>query len=173
YWESCSRYPCRQSIRIIGEEDSVDFIYQFVKKRFVVGDHWSLSIFHTAPDIIGPPKFQNYGQPFHLPISFCDFEKIKDGTGISISPWQNKDFIRPIDELISNGLAPTKRYINIEFHEAVYPIRVCIYEICNPGSVIQILAQDSNNDDWIQLWDESSQIVPEIKIIFSTVVASV
>ncbi|XP_071561192.1 F-box/LRR-repeat protein 4-like [Temnothorax nylanderi] len=162
YCESCSRYPYVDRVSV-GEEDSVDFIYQFVKKRFVAVDHKSLSIFHTAPDIIGPPKFQNYGQPFHLPISFCDVERI-----ISISPWQNKNFTRSID-----GPLPflcdydaTKRYIDIEFHEAVYPIRVCIYEICNPGSVIQISAQDSNNH-WIQLWDESFQIVPPKSRLFS------
>ncbi|XP_024894204.1 uncharacterized protein LOC112468995, partial [Temnothorax curvispinosus] len=150
YCESCSQYPYVGRVSV-GEEDSVDFIYQFVKKRFVAVDHRSLSIFHTAPDIIGPPKFQNYGQPFHLPIPFCDMERIKDGTGVSISPWQNKDFMRPIDGLIPSDDDRTseKRYIDIEFHEAVYPIRVCIYEICNPGSVIQILAQDSNNH-WIQ-----------------------
>ncbi|XP_071568059.1 uncharacterized protein [Temnothorax nylanderi] len=160
YCESCSRYPYVGRVSV-GEEDSVDFIYQFVKKRFVAVDHESLSIFHTAPDIIGPPKFQNYGQPFHLPISFCDFYKIKDGTGVSISPWQNIDFMSPIDGQIPSDDDRTseKRYIDIEFHEAVYPIRVCIYEICNPGSVIQISAQDSNNH-WIQLWDNSFQYYP-------------
>ncbi|TGZ37946.1 F-box/LRR-repeat protein 4 [Temnothorax longispinosus] len=59
-----------------------------------------------------------------------------------------------------------KDIIDIEFHEAVYPIRVCIYEIFNPGSVIQISAQNSNNH-WIQLWDESSQIVPPKSRLFS------
>ncbi|TGZ36944.1 F-box/LRR-repeat protein 4, partial [Temnothorax longispinosus] len=60
----------------------------------------------------------------------------------------------------------------IEFHEAVYPIRVCIYERFNPGSVIQISVQDSNNH-WIQLWslwrlwDELSQIVPQKSRLFS------
>ncbi|TGZ46953.1 F-box/LRR-repeat protein 4 [Temnothorax longispinosus] len=160
---------CRPRVSV-GEEDSVDFIYQFVKKRFVPVDHWSPSIFHTAPDIIGPPKFQNYGQLFHLPPIFIyDFMKIKDGTGISISPWQNEDFMRPFDARLMRDNDVTeskKRYIDIEFHEAVYPIRVCIYEICNPGSVIQILAQDPNNH-WIQLWDESSQIVPPKSRLFS------
>ncbi|XP_071553468.1 F-box/LRR-repeat protein 4-like [Temnothorax nylanderi] len=45
-------------------------------------------------------------------------------------------------------------YIDIEFHEAVYPIRVSIYEIYNPGSVIQIWARDRNNE-WIKLWTKS------------------
>ncbi|XP_071564493.1 F-box/LRR-repeat protein 4-like [Temnothorax nylanderi] len=165
YCESCSRYPYVGRVSV-GEENSVDFIYQFVKKRFVAVDHWSISIFHTAPDIIGPPKFQNYGQLFHLPNSFCNFEKYFKG--ISISPWQNKNFMRSADGPLPflYDYDASKRYIDIEFHEAVYPIRVCIYEICNPGSVIQILAQDSNNH-WIQLWDESSQIVPPKSRLFS------
>ncbi|TGZ47849.1 F-box/LRR-repeat protein 4, partial [Temnothorax longispinosus] len=56
---------------------------------------------------------------------------------------------------------------DIEFHEAVYPIRVCIYEIYNPGSVMQIWAQDSNRCRWFKLWDESSQIVPPTSRLFS------
>ncbi|XP_024886879.1 F-box/LRR-repeat protein 4-like, partial [Temnothorax curvispinosus] len=166
YCESCSRYPYVGRVSV-GEEDSVDFIYQFAKKRFVAVDHKSLSIFHTAPDIIGPPKFQNYGQLFHLPIPFCYFEMLE--TGISISPWQNKNFMRSTNRAISYYMYEfdaTKRYIDIEFHEAVYPIRVCIYEMCNPGSVIQILAQDSNNH-WIQLWDEKFLIVPPKSRLFS------
>ncbi|XP_071557328.1 uncharacterized protein [Temnothorax nylanderi] len=170
YYESCSRYPYVGRVSV--EEDSVDFIYQFVKKRFVAVDYRSHSIFYTAPDIIGPPKFQNYGQLFNLLIPFCNTERpIKDS--ISISPWKNRDFIRLMDALVLFDYDATKRYIDIEFHEAVYPIRVCIYEICNPGSVIEIWAQDSNNH-WIPLWwdespqiplwwDESSQIVPPKK----------
>ncbi|TGZ53262.1 hypothetical protein DBV15_10882 [Temnothorax longispinosus] len=69
YSESCSRYPYVGRMSV-GEESSVDFIYQFVKKRFVPKNHQNISIFHTAPDIIGPPKFQNYGELFHLPSFF-------------------------------------------------------------------------------------------------------
>ncbi|XP_071571936.1 uncharacterized protein [Temnothorax nylanderi] len=156
YCESCSRYPYVGRVSV-GEKDTVDFIYQFVKKRFVAVDHGSVSIFRTAPDIIGPPKFQNYGQLFHLPIS-----RIKDDSGVSISSWLYKAAMRPNPY----DYYATKRYIDIEFHKAVYPIRVCIYEIFNPGSVIQISAQDSNNH-WIQLWDESSQIVPPESRLFS------
>ncbi|XP_024882311.1 F-box/LRR-repeat protein 4-like [Temnothorax curvispinosus] len=57
--------------------------------------------------------------------------------------------------------------VDIEFHEAVYPIRVSIYEIHNPGSVIQIWAQDYSNNRWFKLWDEWSQIVPPTSRLFS------
>ncbi|XP_071642287.1 uncharacterized protein [Temnothorax longispinosus] len=155
YCESCGRYPYIGRVSV-GEEDSVDFIYQFVKKIFVAVEHRSYSILRTAPDIIGPPKFPNLDGQLHLITP-----TLKD-TGVSISPWQNKAVTRPI----SFDYNVTERYIDIEFHEAVYPVRVCIYEIFNPGSVIQILARDSNKH-WIQLWDESSQIVPPQSRLFS------
>ena len=58
---------------------------------------------------------------------------------------------------------------DIEFHEAVYPIRVSIYEMYNLGDVIQILAQDDSNDEWFKLWgtDCKSEIVPPTSRLFS------
>ncbi|XP_071644418.1 F-box/LRR-repeat protein 4-like [Temnothorax longispinosus] len=178
YCESCSRYPYVGRVSV-GEEGSVDCVYQFVKKRFVTMNHWNLSIFHTAPDIIGPPKFLNYGEQFHLPCSFGEkyVRSRKDGFDISVSPWQNKDYIRELtdtswlhspssSQVTWDYMMSKNNYIDIEFHKAVYPVRVSIYEIYNPGSVIQILAQDSNNH-WIQLWDESSQIIPPKSRLFS------
>ncbi|XP_071572471.1 F-box/LRR-repeat protein 4-like [Temnothorax nylanderi] len=166
YCESC-RYPFVGKVSI-GEEDSVDFIYKFGKKRFVAVNHESLSVFHTAPDIIGPPKFPNYGELFHLSCFVGDkYVRRKDVIDVLISPWQNKDWMKRFDFLIYGDNETSKnKYIDIEFHEAVYPIRVCIYEICNPGSVIQISAQNSNNQ-WFQLWGELSQNVPPTSRLFS------
>ncbi|XP_024890688.1 F-box/LRR-repeat protein 4-like [Temnothorax curvispinosus] len=150
YCESCSRYPYVGRVSV-GEEGSVDFIYQFAKKRFVPKNHENISIYHTAPDIIGPPKFQNYGQLFHLPLFFEKLLIYNGDVDISISPWQNEH---------EDGTNC------VEFHEAVYPIRVCIYEIHHPGSVIEISAQDSNNK-WFKLWDKSSHFVPPTSRLFS------
>ncbi|XP_071572455.1 F-box/LRR-repeat protein 4-like [Temnothorax nylanderi] len=173
YCESCSRYPYVGRVSV-GEEDSVGFIYQFVKKRFVTTNHQNLSTLHTAPDIIGPPKFQNYGQLFYLSFFFEEkyIEARKDDFAISISPWQNRDFMRIAFDVITTShlrrqMTSENKYIDIEFHEAVYPIRVCIYEIYNPGSIIQICAQDTDNKEWIQLWNESSHIVPPTSRLFS------
>ncbi|XP_071572456.1 F-box/LRR-repeat protein 4-like [Temnothorax nylanderi] len=166
YCESCSRYPYVGRISV-GEKSSVDFIYQFAKKRFVDKNHQNVSIFYTAPDIIGPPKFQNYGELFHF--SCFNGEKYvrkKDGSDISISPWQNNDIMRFIGDAHWKNAKKENTYIDIEFHEAVYPIRVSIYEIYNPGSVIQIWAQDSNKQ-WFQLWDGLSQIVRPTSRLFS------
>ncbi|XP_024894209.1 uncharacterized protein LOC112468997 [Temnothorax curvispinosus] len=165
YYESCSRYPYVGRVSV-GEEGNVDFIYQFAKKRFVSKNHQNISIYHTAPDIIGPPKFQNYGELFHLPFLYENMLRYYSRIDISISPWQNKDICDGAESIWQWNQTEENNYMYIEFHEAVYPIRVCIYEIHHPGNVIQISAQDSNNH-WIQLWDESSQIVPPKSRLFS------
>ncbi|XP_024878002.1 uncharacterized protein LOC112458544 [Temnothorax curvispinosus] len=85
YGESCGRYPYigRKSV---GEEDiRVDFIYQFVKKRHVK-IHSNHSVFYTAPDIIGPPKFSNYEEPSQK------LSRWNNGIDISITPWQYEEF---------------------------------------------------------------------------------
>ncbi|XP_024885830.1 uncharacterized protein LOC112463597 [Temnothorax curvispinosus] len=84
YHENCGRYPYigRKSV---GKEDiRVDFIYQFVKKRYVK-IHSNLSVFHTAPDIIGPPKFSNYEEPFQK------LNRWNNDIDISITPWQYEE----------------------------------------------------------------------------------
>ncbi|XP_071642773.1 F-box/LRR-repeat protein 4-like [Temnothorax longispinosus] len=163
YCESCSRYPYVGRVSV-GEEGSVDFIYQFAKKRFVPKNHENISIYHTAPDIIGPPKFQNYGQLFHLPLFFEKLLIYNGDVDISISPWQNEH--EDGTNCIWQSKTNKNNYICVEFHEAVYPIRVCIYEIHHPGSVIEISAQDSNNK-WFKLWDKSSHFVPPTSRLFS------
>ncbi|XP_071574944.1 F-box/LRR-repeat protein 4-like isoform X2 [Temnothorax nylanderi] len=174
--ESCSRYPYIGRVSV-GEKDSVDFVYQFVKKKIYVTtrrNHQDFSIFYTGSDIIGPPPYYavNYGEKFHLPCSFGEkhVRSRKDGFDISISPWQSKDLIRSFiyntPWYTRDHMTSENNYIDIEFHEAVYPVRVSIYETFRPGGVIQISAQDSNNH-WIQLWDESSEIVLSKSRLFS------
>ncbi|XP_071644426.1 F-box/LRR-repeat protein 4-like [Temnothorax longispinosus] len=164
YCESCNRYPYIGKVSV-GEEDSVDFIYQFVKKRSVAKNHQNISIFHTAPDIIGPPKFPNYGELFHLPFFLGHMLRNND-VDISIAPWQNTEPMRRLDFVRWYEATIENNYIDVEFHEAVYPIRVSIYEVYNPGNVIQIWAQDPNKQ-WFQLWNGSSQIVPPTSRLFS------
>ncbi|XP_071567672.1 F-box/LRR-repeat protein 4-like isoform X2 [Temnothorax nylanderi] len=168
YCESCSEYPYVGRVSL-GEEYSVDFIYQYVKGRFVPKKHQNISIFRTAPDIIGPPKFSNYGELFHLSCFVGEKLRNQDDVDISRSPWQNKEPIIVESNFFNWRNAPIENnYIDIEFHEAVYPIRVSIYEIHNPESVIEIWAQNSNNQ-WFQLWNGcgSSEIVPPISRLFS------
>ncbi|XP_071635548.1 F-box/LRR-repeat protein 4-like isoform X2 [Temnothorax longispinosus] len=158
YHESCGRYPYI-SRKSVGEEDiRVDFIYQFVKKRHVK-IHTNLSIFHTAPDIIGPPKFSNYEEPFQ--------NRWNNDIDISITQWQYEESMTDYYTILCPPFYEFRRppiennYIDIEFHEAVYPIRVSIYEMYRPdGNVIQISAQDDSNNEWYKLWgtDYNSEI---------------
>ncbi|XP_071639361.1 uncharacterized protein [Temnothorax longispinosus] len=81
---------------------------------------------------------------------------------ISITPWQYEESMTKYYSIQRPDTWPQLRrpiennYIDIEFHEAVYLIRVSIYEISrnNPRDVIQILAQDDSNNEWLKLCDE-------------------
>lgn len=57
-------------------------------------------------------------------------------------------------------------YQDLEYYQEVYPIRVSIYEIYNPGSVVGIWARNSEGK-WFQLWSGYPQIVPHKPRIFS------
>ena len=56
--------------------------------------------------------------------------------------------------------------LDLEYHKEVYPIRVSIYEIYNPGSVVAIWARDETGQ-WQRLWSGPPQIVPHKPRIFS------
>ncbi|XP_071582660.1 F-box/LRR-repeat protein 4-like [Temnothorax nylanderi] len=158
--ESLSQYPYFGRVST-GEENSVDFIYQYVKhcKNDCVNN---LATLHTLHYITGAPtKFPKYGDfsktfimrtydfDISLPSSWPANIVLPDKR-----PWREKD-IKHINQL------------EIEFHKALYPIRVSIYEVYNPGNIIKIWAQDSSNDRWILLWDGLPQIVPPISRLFS------
>lgn len=57
-------------------------------------------------------------------------------------------------------------YIDVKYHMEVYPIRVSIYEIYNPGSVVGIWARDASGH-WLQLWSGPPQRVCHKPRIFS------
>lgn len=56
---------------------------------------------------------------------------------------------------------------DVEYHREVYPIRVSIFETYNPGSVVRIWAKDSITNEWQQLWNGPTQLVPHKSRIFS------
>ncbi|XP_071565496.1 F-box/LRR-repeat protein 4-like [Temnothorax nylanderi] len=159
--ESLSQYPYIGRVST-GEENSVDFIYQFVKQCNYDCIN-NLATLDTICYIYGAPtKFPKYGdfsetfimRTYDFDISlFSSWPANIELLNKSI-PWHEKD-IKHINHL------------EIEFHEAVYPIRISIYEVYNPGNIIKIWAQDSSNDRWILLWDGLPQIVPPISRLFS------
>ncbi|XP_024868237.1 uncharacterized protein LOC112452332 isoform X3 [Temnothorax curvispinosus] len=120
-------------------------------------------------------------QEFFYCLIHFDFSKQKlsrwnNGIDISITPWQYEEFTTTYISILWPPWHEHRRpignnYIDIEFHEAVYPIRVSIYEMSrnNPGDVIQISAQDDSNNEWFKLWetDYKSEIVPPTSRLFS------
>ncbi|XP_012227104.2 F-box/LRR-repeat protein 4 [Linepithema humile] len=142
----------------ISKEDHVTFVEQFVHdvRGFSSQYGSSISISYTALNIAGPPsKFPDYGD---FPQAF-----VMRTYGV----WWDKAPSRSIDYMPQNNPdVVSQDYIDIEFGKAVYPIRVSVYEIYNPGSVIRIWAQDCH-EQWFQLWSGPPQIVPPRSRIFS------
>ncbi|XP_020281990.1 F-box/LRR-repeat protein 4 isoform X2 [Pseudomyrmex gracilis] len=142
----------------IGKDYHATFIEQFVKDVYDFSSQYgnNISISYTAHNITGPPsKFPEYGD---FPQAF-----VMRTYGV----WWDKSPSRSIDYMPQNNLNVVSHdYIDIEYAEAVYPIRVSIYEIYNPGSVIRIWAQDFH-DQWFQLWSGPPQIVSQKPRIFS------
>ncbi|XP_077264068.1 F-box/LRR-repeat protein 4-like [Temnothorax americanus] len=164
-------------------EDHVNFICQFVKdsnghvEEYNYENTWSL--INTQKRIIGPPtNFPNYG------YFLKTFVMRTHGFDISTSPWQ-----KPIPNscsLVSDKQDDSvmyRNFIDLEFHEAVYPVRVSIYEVYNPGYVTKIWAQGEQqypdditltkkkewkNNQWFLLWSGPPQnAVPLTSRIFS------
>ncbi|XP_024875244.1 F-box/LRR-repeat protein 4-like isoform X2 [Temnothorax curvispinosus] len=161
--ESLSQYPYIDRVST-GEKNPVDFIYQFVNSyRYDCTNN--LATLCTLRYIKGgPTKFPKYGDFSEtLIMRTYDF----DISLLSLLPshtlpnrWPNRRIWHKKDIKHIN-------HLEIEFHEAVYPIRVSIYEVYNPGNVIKIWVQDSSNNRWILLWDGLPQIVPPISRLFS------
>ncbi|XP_024885134.1 uncharacterized protein LOC112463169 [Temnothorax curvispinosus] len=169
--------------KVIAGEDHVNFIYQYVKDSDGIVNEYNYrntgSISKTHKWIIGPPtNFPNYGD------SLRTFVMRTHGFDISTSPWQ-----KPIPNTCSlftdkqNDSVMYCNYIDLEFHEAVYPVRVSIYEVYNPGYVTKIWAQGKQqypdditltkkkqweNNQWFLLWSGPPQnAVPLTSRIFS------
>ncbi|EFN63767.1 F-box/LRR-repeat protein 4 [Camponotus floridanus] len=132
-------------------EQFVDNVYSFSSQY---GNNISIS--YTAPNIIGPPsKFPEYGD---FPQAFAMR---------TYGLWWDKAPSRSIDYMPQNNPdVVSQDYIDIEYREPVYPIRVSIYELYNPGSVIAIWAQDCYGQ-WFQLWSGLPQIVTQQSRLFS------
>ncbi|XP_011056374.1 PREDICTED: F-box/LRR-repeat protein 4-like isoform X3 [Acromyrmex echinatior] len=142
----------------IGKENHVDFVQQFVKnvRSFSSQYGGNSSISYAATNIIGPfSQFPNYGD-------FAQTFAMR-----TYGPWWDKAPSRSIDYMPQNNTdVVSQDYIDIEYHEAVYPVRVSIYEVYNPGSVIRIWAEDFKGR-WFLLWNGPPQIVPPKSRIFS------
>ncbi|XP_071558429.1 F-box/LRR-repeat protein 4-like isoform X2 [Temnothorax nylanderi] len=140
--ENDVRYPYTDRVAV--GEDYVDFIYQFVKDSNISTRNCknTASISNIRNNIIGTPS--NFPSHEDFLSKTCDFD-------ISISPWQKQV---PYTFVLKYHKDYYLHHIDLKFHEAVYPIRISIYEVYNSGNVTEIWAQDSEDESrWILLWD--------------------
>ncbi|KAK0175441.1 hypothetical protein PV327_009192 [Microctonus hyperodae] len=141
-----------------GEDECVKFIEQFVKEVTDFSSQYGSnnSISYTAYNIVGnPSKFPDYGD---FPQAFV----MK-----TYGKWWDEAPSRLIDFMPQNNEPiDSHDFIDIEYDVEVYPIRLSIYEIYNPGSVVRIWARDSLGQWWL-LWNGSPQIVSHKSRIFS------
>lgn len=142
----------------MGKGNHVDFYEQYVKQVISFSSQYgsNYSISYAAANIIGPPiKFPKYGD-FSQTFAMRTY-----------GPWWDKAPSRLIDYMPQNNMdIVSQDYIDILFHKDVYPIRVSIYEVYNPGSVVRIWAQGYKLK-WHLLWSGSPQKVPSTSRIFS------
>ncbi|EZA61152.1 hypothetical protein DMN91_005152 [Ooceraea biroi] len=142
----------------MNNENYVTFVAQFVQKVDDFSSEYgdSNSISYTVNNITGiPSKFPDYGDFPHAYVMR------------TYGQWWDKAPSRSIDYMPQNNPDVVSHdYIVIRFHESVYPLRISIYEIYNPGSVVRIWAKNPDNQ-WFQLWSGPPQIVPPQARLFS------
>ncbi|XP_011867951.1 PREDICTED: uncharacterized protein LOC105562058 isoform X2 [Vollenhovia emeryi] len=101
-----------------------------------------------------------------LPTTCIDYERLGHNGGCSISIsscLQEPNYINSSDCASTEIIDHT--CVDFEFQEAVYPIRVSIHEVLNPGRVTEIWARDS--DRWFLLWTGGKQFVRCESRVFS------
>ncbi|XP_071555028.1 uncharacterized protein [Temnothorax nylanderi] len=132
--ENDVRYPYTDRVAV--GEDYVDFIYQFVKDSNIPTKNCknTASISNIRKNIIGIPS--NFPSHEDFLLETYNFD-------ISISPWQKQV---PYTFVPEDEKDYYFHHIDLEFHEAVYPIRISIYEVYNFGNVTKIWAQDSEDE---------------------------
>ena len=144
--------------RIDEKEETVTFVEQFVKDVCDFSSQYgsNISISYTAYNIAGnPSKFPDYGD---FPQAFVMR---------TYGQWWDKAPSRLTDYMPQNNVdVVSQDYIDLEYYQEVYPIRISVYETYNPGSVVGIWAQNSEGK-WFQLWSGFPQVVPHKPRIFS------
>lgn len=149
--------PCKRDLIPIDNENYVDFVEQFVKNIRSFSSQYGARCtknLYNFTTIIGLPNY--------VP-KFFDMQR----TGWIYKPRWDDDRVvcrweeapsRSIDYIPQNNTdIVSEEHIDIEYYEAVYPIRVSIYEIYYPGTVIRIWALDPKNR-WFLLWNGPTQI---------------
>lgn len=152
-----TNFPLFEKVAI-DQNNLVTFVEQYVHSVSGFSSQYgnSNSISYTAYNIIGTPcKFPEYGDfpQAYVMRTYGEWWNRVPSRSIGYMPQNDPDVI-------------AHDYIDLAFDKAVYPIRVSIYEIYNPGSVVRIWAKDSGTK-WSLLWSGPPQTVPPQSRIFS------
>ncbi|XP_011688622.1 PREDICTED: uncharacterized protein LOC105450468 [Wasmannia auropunctata] len=128
--------------RVTGEEtDHVDFIYQFVNTYHCIQNYNNFSTTFINCKITEPPitvtnyedfKKKTYEALIHT--SFFSFDDI---------PYDESQDFRMVNKI--------HKYIDIEFYEACYPIKVSLYGLDN-CNIHRVWAQNSDGQ-WFAVWE--------------------
>ncbi|XP_036143911.1 uncharacterized protein LOC118644091 [Monomorium pharaonis] len=145
-------------------ETTVDCIYQFVKNSYSYQDD-SIDYCNKfcTTNIIGPPEDLCYE---YVKKTFSDHEILtasRTNIGFVADTGLTTDICYNIDSMYYDStdyayytmeLIIDQISIDIEYHVAVYPIRISRYGAFKLNDIIQIWAQDSDNQ-WFLLWNDS------------------
>ncbi|XP_039303938.1 uncharacterized protein LOC113004249 [Solenopsis invicta] len=141
-YEDISRYPYVDKLSIPGWNTknnpvSIDFIYQFATKS--ISYHYINDKKHCScdvADIVGPPT-------------------VYLGDGCK-NRTPNRSYSSFSNSLEFNGM----HYVNLEYHEAVYPLRISMFDDSDfsVGFTSRIWAKDSD-DKWSLLSDTTSDVI--------------
>ncbi|XP_012534471.2 uncharacterized protein LOC105835575 [Monomorium pharaonis] len=167
YYNNATQYPYVDKLSFRGTdiedaEMDVDFIYQFVKNSYSYqGDTVDYCNKFYTTNIIGPPEGHYFHKYVKQTFNEC-FQAIYSWHVIqtSLAP-------KSTHSIMQNETNIDQSFINIEYHEAVYPVRITMYAISKPENITRIWAQDSDNY-WFLLWNNSWGGLPKSQqILFS------
>ncbi|XP_011163017.2 uncharacterized protein LOC105198069 [Solenopsis invicta] len=156
-YEDIIQYPYIDKLSIPGwntkdNRVSIDFIYQFAIKSFSYScDNSEKHCSCYVAGIMGPPTFCLSDE--------CSKRKSK----VEKPTYRESNTYPPIISraLIDLDRSPLtvdskKTYcIRLEYHKAVYPLRISIFSDSNSASIIKRIWAKDSDDKWSLLWDES------------------
>ncbi|XP_011868642.1 PREDICTED: F-box/LRR-repeat protein 4-like isoform X3 [Vollenhovia emeryi] len=170
YGEHESRYPCVNRVHV--GNDHVDFKYQFGKlsnvryKEYIENTSSSKEIVtDTSKNLIGKSTKNQDMHDVRILLT------MKSG-GFEISTsWEKERRMIGLGKKCYGELKDDSNvfynHIDLEFEEAVYPIRVCIHEWYSGGCITKLLTQNSEDNRWDVLWTRQRNIVSCEQVHFS------
>ncbi|XP_059050959.1 F-box/LRR-repeat protein 4 [Achroia grisella] len=116
-----------------------------------------ISVSYTAFNLRGPPSnFPDYGD---YPQSFV---MRTYGTWWDEAPSGLKNYM-PQNE----NVYTSQDFVEVSFHDAVYPLEVSVFETYNPGALVRIWAFGIQTSKWYLLWEGEPLYAGDSPRVFS------